>query len=173
VAVGVPHARSARRIRGELVKKWMFTAVPLLTLAAIATVLTFGRPAAAASPLEGVQMTVTKSPTCGCCVDYIALLRRRGADVTVVDTDDTASAKLELGVPYDTWSCHTTEVAGYVVEGHVPLEAIERLLSERPQLAGIGLPGMPAGSPGMNGIKTAPFQVLAFDADGVRPYGAY
>jgi hypothetical protein len=155
------------------VKKWLLTAVPLLALLGIVAVLLLGRPAAAASPLEGLQVTVTKSPTCGCCVDYIALLRRHGVEVTVVDTEDTARAKLELGVPYDTWSCHTTEVEGYAVEGHVPLEAIERLLAERPAITGIGLPGMPAGSPGMTGVKTAPFQVVAFDADGLSAFGAY
>jgi hypothetical protein len=96
-----------------------------------ATALLGGQPAHAAVPLAGLQVTVTKSPWCGCCGDYIAILRERGMVVTVIDTEDTAGAKLALGVPPTTWSCHTTEVDGYAVEGHVPLEAIERLLSER------------------------------------------
>lgn len=150
----------------------MLTLTPLVALAVTATLLLGGRPAPAAA-LEGLQMTVTKSPLCGCCGNYIAILRQRGVDVTVIDTEDIASAKLALGMPTSTWSCHTTEVAGYAVEGHVPLGAIERLLSERPEVDGIALPGMPAGSPGMNGTKTAPFQVVAFDEGSVRSFGNY
>lgn len=76
-------------------------------------------------------------------------------------------------MPPSTWSSHTTEVAGYAVEGHVPMEAIEKLLSERPAVTGIALPGMPSGSPGMNGVKSPPFQVVAFDANGVRHFGDF
>jgi len=155
------------------VKRWLLTLTPLLAMVVTATALLGGRPAHAAGPLEGLHMTVTKSPWCGCCGDYIAILRQRGVKVTVVDTEDTASAKLALGVPPSTWSCHTTEVAGYAVEGHVPMEAIEKLLSERPAVTGIALPGMPSGSPGMNGVKSPPFQVVAFDANGVRHFGDF
>jgi len=155
------------------VKRWLLTLTPLLALAVTATALLGGQSAHAAVPLAGLQVTVTKSPWCGCCGDYIEILRERGMEVTVIDTEDTAGAKLALGVPPTTWSCHTTEVDGYAVEGHVPLEAIERLLSERPAVTGIALPGMPAGSPGMNGVKSAPFQVVAFDAGGVRLFGNY
>mgnify|MGYP001175584457 CR=1 FL=1 len=164
---------ATRKARCTHVKRWLLTLTPLLTLAVTATALLGGRPAHAAVPLAGLQVTVTKSPWCGCCGDYIEILRERGVDVTVIDIEDTASAKLALGVPPTTWSCHTTEVGGYAVEGHVPLEAIERLLSERPDITGISLPGMPTGSPGMNGVKSAPFGVVAFDADGVRHFGNF
>lgn len=154
-------------------KKWIVAVATLTTLALTAALALGGSPARAASPLDGLQVTVTKSPLCGCCGDYIAILRQRGVDVTVIDTDDTASAKIALGVPMSAWSCHTTQAGAYAVEGHVPLEAIERLLSELPEIDGIALPGMPAGSPGMNGAQTAPFQVVAFDASGVRSFGDY
>lgn len=154
-------------------KRWLLTITPLLALAVTAAALLSARPAHAAVPLAGLQMTVTKSPWCGCCGDYIAILHERGVEVTVIDLEDISSAKLALGVPPTTWSCHTTEVAGYAVEGHVPLEAIERLLSERPDVTGIALPGMPAGSPGMSGVKVAPFQVVAFDAQSVRRFGDF
>jgi len=151
----------------------MLTLAPLVVPMVTATLVLTTRPAQATASLEGMQLTVTKSPLCGCCEDYIAILRGRGVDVEVIDTQDIASAKLALGVPTSAWSCHTTQVGGYAVEGHVPLEAVERLLSERPKVDGIALPGMPAGSPGMNGTKTAPFQVVAFDASGVRAFGDY
>src|SRR5699024_7987831 len=105
------------------VKRWLLTLTPLLALAVTATALLGGQSAHAAVPLAGLQVTVTKSPWCGCCGDYIEILRERGMEVTVIDTEDTAGAKLALGVPPTTWSCHTTEVDGYAVEGHVPLEA--------------------------------------------------
>lgn len=153
--------------------RWLLRLTPLLAVAVAAAALLGGRPAYAVPQLEGLQMTVTKSPWCGCCDGYIEVLNQRGAKVTVIDTEDVASAKLALGIPPSTWSCHTTEVDGYVVEGHVPLEAIEQLLAERPAVTGIALPGMPAGSPGMNGVKTAPFQVVGFDADGVSQFGSF
>lgn len=156
------------------IRTWSVALVPVTAVVATATVLLLGgQPAQAASTLDGLPMTVHKSPLCGCCGDYVAILRQLGAQVTVVDTQDTASVKRSLGLPMNTWSCHTTVVAGYAVEGHVPLEAIERLLFERPRVDGIALPGMPAGSPGMNGAKTAPFQVVAFDQTGVRVFGEY
>jgi len=154
-------------------RKWMLTLALLVVLVVTATLVLTTRSTQATASLEGMQVTVTKSPLCGCCEDYIAILRGRGVDVEVIDTEDIAGAKLALGVPPSAWSCHTTQVAGYAVEGHVPLEAVERLLSERPEVDGIALPGMPAGSPGMNGTKTAPFRVVAFDASGVRSFGDY
>lgn len=115
--------------------------------------------------LRGVAITVYKSPTCGCCGNYIAELRRQGASVDVKEISDAdlAVKKREFGVSENLESCHTSVVDGYVVEGHVPMEAVARLLSERPAIKGIALPGMPAGSPGMSGVKTAPFEVKTLE----------
>jgi hypothetical protein len=84
-----------------------------------------------------------------------------------------AVIKAERGVPEGAWSCHTAVVAGYVVEGHVPAEAIEALLAQRPPIDGIALPAMPDGSPGMPGVKAAPFEILAIDGGATSVFGAY
>ena len=120
----------------------------------------FGRASAAERP----NVTIYKDPQCGCCGEYAAYLRRNGFPVTVVDSPDLTAIKKRFGVPQQLESCHTATVAGYVVEGHVPLRAIDRLLKEKPAIGGIALPDMPAGSPGMAGPKTAPFTVFVIDS---------
>lgn len=110
-------------------------------------------------------MHVTKSPTCGCCGAWVALAREEGFEVETTDTRDVTSIKLDSDVPGPLWSCHTTEFAGYVIEGHVPFEAIRQLLEERPAIAGIAVPGMPFGSPGMGDDPDARFAVIAFGGD--------
>lgn len=117
--------------------------------------------------LEGVKITVYKSPTCGCCGNYIAELRRQGSEITVEEISEVAltEKKAALGVRPELESCHTSVMDGYVIEGHVPVEAVAKLRAERPQIAGIALPGMPAGSPGMSGIKAEPFAVLTLEGD--------
>lgn len=94
-------------------------------------------------------MTVYKTPSCGCCVVWIDHARSPGIPVDVVDVSDIGPVKEELGVPYGKGSCHTASIGGYLIEGHVPIEDIRRLLDERPQARGLVLPGMPLGSPGM------------------------
>lgn len=113
------------------------------------------------SVLAGLEATVYKSPTCGCCTGYVEFLREHGVTVNAVDTNDLAQVKADYGIPAAAQSCHTTVVDGYVVEGHVPLAALEQFLSERPEVDGIALPGMPTGTPGMPGPKTAPYEVLS------------
>jgi len=108
---------------------------------------------------EAMKATVYKNPACDCCHDYVAYLRQNNFDVEVVDTGDLAPIKQQSGVPPALEGCHSTVVGGYVVEGHVPIDAVRRLLRERPQIRGISLPGMPAGSPGMSGEKTGPFVI--------------
>ncbi|MGR3436226.1 MAG: DUF411 domain-containing protein [Shimia sp.] len=115
-------------------------------------------PALAAGP----AMTVTKSPTCGCCTAWADLARQAGYAVETVDVDDVSPLKTRLGVPEALWGCHTVEVEGYVVEGHVPFPAVARLLRERPQIVGIAAPGMPMGSPGMGWDPAARYDVIAF-----------
>ncbi len=116
----------------------------------------------AAPPL----VLVHKSPTCGCCTKWVEHLRAAGFTVQVDETDDLASIKSRLGVPEQMASCHTAEVAGYFVEGHVPVEDIQRLLAEKPATKGLAVPGMPMGSPGMEGPYTQPYQVMQVDAQG-------
>lgn len=152
---------------------WIGSFSVFLVGAFVAAAVAVGGPARAEASLAGVAMTVHKAPTCDCCGGYIDELRARGVEVTVVDIVDTAAVKAERGVPPSVWSCHTMDVGGYAVEGHVPMEALLRLLDERPEADGIALPGMPAGSPGMSGNQTAPFEVVAFDARGVRAFGEF
>lgn len=118
---------------------------------------------------ERPQALLYKSPQCGCCEKYAAYLRRSGFDVTVKPTHDLASISRKAGVPADLAGCHTMFVDGYVVDGHVPVDVVRRLLSDRPPIAGISLPGMPAGSPGMSGTKTGPFVIYALPKDGGDP----
>lgn len=113
-------------------------------------------------------MIVYKSPTCGCCQEWIAYVRRHGFAVTVQETDDLAPLKARHGVPVSAQSCHLALIDGYALEGHVPVAEITRLLAERPPLLGLAVPGMPLGSPGMEvpgGAQDA-FDVLGFDAQG-------
>jgi hypothetical protein len=114
------------------------------------------------------EMVVYRAPTCGCCGDWVSYVEEHGYTVTVEDVQDIAVVKEEHNIPQSAWSCHTALVDGYVVEGHVPIEDIERLLSERPDVAGIAVPGMPVGSPGMEvaGAEPQPFAVMTFDAAG-------
>ena len=123
--------------------------------------------------LAGLQMIVHKSPTCGCCGDWIEIMRSHGVDVASVDTDDIVAVKVEHSVPQTEYSCHTAEIGGYIVEGHIPAEAIAQLLTERPDIHGIAMGGMPQGSPGMSGVKTGPFEVMAYSDGGVRLFGRY
>jgi hypothetical protein len=105
-----------------------------------------------------------KNPQCGCCAEYAKYLGQNGFDVQVEETFDLPSVKREHGVPAALEGCHTTLVDGYVIEGHVPADIIQRLLREKPAIKGISLPGMPMGSPGMGGAKTAPLTVYEISA---------
>ncbi|TSC83034.1 MAG: hypothetical protein G01um101419_306 [Parcubacteria group bacterium Gr01-1014_19] len=113
------------------------------------------------SSSNGQSMTVYKSPTCGCCGGYINYLKKNNFQITVVETTNRMELKEKFQIPADMESCHTSVVGGYVVEGHVPVEAVNKLLSEKPEIDGISLPEMPAGSPGMGGIKSGPLTVYA------------
>ena len=138
-----------------------------LLLGGAAFVLTGAfRPSTAAAP--GNEATVYKSPTCGCCVEWVAYLRRHGFRVKTQDLSDLQPVKTRHGVPAELQSCHTALVGGYVVEGHVPADLVERLLRERPPVAGLAVPGMPIGSPGMEvpGMPAERYRVLAFDRSG-------
>ena len=121
---------------------------------------------------EAGEVVVYKSPTCGCCEGWIAHLESEGFDVSGVDIAayaDLSRKKAEHGVPGDLGSCHTARVGGYTIEGHVPAEVVARLLREQPDdIVGLSVPGMPIGSPGMEGPNPEVYQVIAFDAEGNR-----
>jgi hypothetical protein len=111
-------------------------------------------------------VTVYKSSTCGCCGKWIEYLRTNGFAVNAVDVPDISEYKQRLGVPLELGSCHTAVVDGYLIEGHVPVREIKRLLAERPKAKGLAVPSMPPGSPGMEGPRSIPYDVLLFQADG-------
>lgn len=127
--------------------------------------ITAAAPAAlsvAFSPL----ITVYKDPDCGCCKAWVEYLRKHGYRVDAKETGDLNTIKTNLGVPRSLVSCHTALVGGYVIEGHVPAEDIARLLKTKPSIAGLAVPGMPSGSPGMDGAPPVHYQVIAFTRTG-------
>lgn len=115
---------------------------------------------------EGIDATLHKNPDCYCCELYGQYLEKNGFNVTVVAADNLATLKQHLGVPTELGACHTTVIGNYAIEGHVPVESINRLLEEQPDVSGIAVPGMPAGSPGMGGKKSGPMVVYSFADSG-------
>jgi hypothetical protein len=127
----------------------------LLTLVLLGVALSSG----AVHAEQPYAATLYKNPQCSCCEGYADYLRENGFEVTVKPTHDLPLMHRQYGVPEALVGCHTTLVDGYVIEGHVPIGPVLRMLTERPAIKGISLPGMPAGSPGMFGEKTAPFTI--------------
>lgn len=141
-------------------------ALGLFGLAALAA----GLPARAQSL---PTIVVSKDPGCGCCGAWVGHLALAGYDVKIIDTRDMQSVKERLGVPEDLAACHTAQASGYVIEGHVPLAAIERLLREKPVATGIAVAGMPAGSPGMEGGEPQVYEVVLFGPQQQVPFGRF
>ncbi len=112
------------------------------------------------------DVTVYKDAQCGCCSKWVEHLSRNGFHVTTHNVASVDKVKSTHGVPTQLVSCHTAIVDGYVVEGHVPADVIQRLLRERPRVKGIAVPGMPASAPGMDGPPTQHYDILSFDAQG-------
>ncbi|HKQ31093.1 MAG TPA: DUF411 domain-containing protein [Burkholderiales bacterium] len=112
------------------------------------------------------SIEVYKSPTCGCCGKWVKHLEANGFKVKAHDVDDVSVYKERFGVPVALGACHTAKVGDYAIEGHVPAEDIKRLLKERPKVKGIGVAGMPAGSPGMESPHPERYEVKSFDLDG-------
>ena len=137
----------------------------IIKAAAVITAIALPWPALA----DAIHVTLYKNPQCGCCESYAEYLRQNGFDVEVKATNDLAEISSSAGVPPEYEGCHTAFIEGYVVDGHVPIKAIEKLLKERPEIAGITLPGMPVGSPGMGDDPTMTFTVYAVTKDGVKP----
>ncbi|HUH11967.1 MAG TPA: DUF411 domain-containing protein [Longimicrobiales bacterium] len=150
-----------------------WAAGPLLLLAALAAC---GQPepaterVALADAQDAVEMVVYKTPTCGCCNDWIDHMRAAGFPAEAVDTTHAALQEIKKaqGVPAQMGSCHTAVVNGYVVEGHVPAEDVARMIRERPDIRGLTVPGMPMGSPGMEGLVSQRYDVIAIGKDGTQ-----
>lgn len=135
----------------------------ILTLIAPFAMLACAQGAAAATLL------VTKSASCGCCAHWVEHMKKAGFDVTVQTVDDVTPIARRLGVPDNLRSCHTSQIDGYVVEGHVPATDVKKLLAAKPKAVGIAVPGMPAGSPGMHHSgRSEPYQTILFDKSGKR-----
>jgi hypothetical protein len=122
---------------------------------------------------EKEVITVHKDPTCGCCSGWVQHLQQAGFGTKVIDTRDLDAVKHRLGVPDDLAACHTAEVAGFIIEGHVPAAALKRLLAEKPNAKGLAVPGMPIGSPGMEGGKPEKYDVILFGAKGQRTFMSF
>lgn len=134
------------------------------TPAPAAPVASQDAPMAAGAPV----IAVYKSPSCGCCKNWVDHVKAAGFTVEVHDLDNLSDIKADAGVPATARSCHTAIVGGYALEGHVPAATIQRLLKEKPAIAGLAVPGMPVGSPGMEtpGQPADKYDIVAFKADG-------
>ena len=137
----------------------------LFRLTAVAALLAVSSPTFA----ETIKATLYKNPQCSCCENYAAYLRKNGFEVDVKPTNNLAEISRKAGVPETFQGCHTMFVNGYVVDGLVPINTVRKLLSEKPAIAGITLPGMPLGSPGMGGSKEGPFTIYAITKDSAAP----
>lgn len=154
-------------------RRLMQTSLSLFSIAAL------GYSSVGMAAIQQETITVWKTSTCGCCKDWVIHLRKEGFNVVTNDVADTAPIRRKLGLPSKFGSCHTAQVGGYVIEGHVPASEVKRLLREKPVAIGLAVPGMPAGSPGMEmpgemlGMRDA-FDVVLVTRDGSsRVYESY
>jgi len=113
-----------------------------------------------------VRVTVYKSPSCGCCGEWVKYMQKNDFVLKVIPMADPSLMRREAGVPDALGSCHTALVGGYVVEGHVPADLIRKMLAEKPKIVGLSVPGMVDGPPGMNENTKKPYDVIAFDRSG-------
>lgn len=165
---------------GFITKKKQFVSASTIVLVAVAVTSfvlfapqkdTYKAQLAVADFGAGQSVTLYKSPNCGCCTGHAKALEEAGFAVTIEETNNLDAIKQSHNIPAGGASCHTSVIGDYVVEGHVPLEAIEALLTEKPDISGIGLSGMPIGTPGMPGPKTAPYEVYQLSEEGeMSPY---
>lgn len=151
-------------------KELVSSASALLGKSIAASLLLMGSASAIASMPDSA--TMVKNPSCGCCSQYAEYLESKGIQVSIIETHDMEMVKGRAGIPAGYGSCHTLKMGPYVIEGHVPFMAIDRLFIEQLDVQGITLPGMPVGSPGMPGMKQAAFQVLSFDNHQAAPFAS-
>jgi hypothetical protein len=142
----------------------------VLGLLAAAGALPFAARRASAAE---AAIVVHRDPSCGCCLGWVSHLEQSGFTARVVDTTTLNAVKQRLGVPAELAACHTAEIGGYVLEGHVPAEAIRKILAERPAATGLSVPGMPAGSPGMEVGRYDRYDVVLFGPDVKRVYMSF
>ncbi len=143
---------------------WLVVGITIISLSVLFAI----------KPSRAADVEIYKSPYCGCCNDWVRHMQENGFSVEVHNLRNMNPVKSDFGVPRHLQSCHTAMIGGYVVEGHVPAHDITRLLSERPKVTGLAVPGMPMGSPGMDGPRKAPFDVLIFQSDGkTSVYSSY
>ena len=154
----IPSDRTGNAERGA----HRFARRSVLGLIAAATFGGVVRPAFAAEPV----IKVHKDPNCSCCSGWVQHLRDAGFTVETKEASDLPGIRRRLGVPSELAACHTAEMSGYILEGHVPASAVRRLLSERPKALGLAVPGMPIGSPGMEGGRPQPYAVVLFGPAG-------
>ncbi len=140
-------------------KKYFLVVAVIGILAVIALWNLSSNAQQASSVLAGKSVTVVRSVTCGCCKNYVAYLKKRGMEVKEEFVKDIQATKAQYGVSQDLASCHTTLMDDYVIEGHIPTEVIEKLATDKPNIVGIALPGMPQGSPGMPGAKSESWDI--------------
>lgn len=138
-------------------------------LVAAAVIIPGFRASAAALP----EVVINKNPSCRCCEAWADHLARAGFPVKIIETTNVAAIKQRLGVPDDLISCHTPVAAGYVIEGHVPASALLRLLEQKPSAIGLAVPGMPIGSPGMEGGAPETYEVVLFGSAGRRTFARF
>lgn len=144
--------------------KWIARLSPIAAAAVIIGVVWLQPPSSSA---EATEIVVYKTPTCGCCVKWIEHLQDSGLNVRAVDVPSTVPVRERFGVPHRLGSCHTAVFGDYWVEGHVPADLVQKLLNEKPDdIVGISVPGMPMGSPGMEGPNAVEYQVVALGKDG-------
>ena len=162
-----PRTRSAARDTGNRSassgaawKRYVAGGALVLIVGGVAGAVTLGTDDA------GPEIAVYKSPSCGCCAKWVDHLRDNGFTVTTHDVSDLREIKVRAGVPSALTACHTAIVEGYVVEGHVPADALRRFLRERPDAVGLAVAGMPMGTPGMEGPRKDPYNILTFDGQG-------
>nr|WP_245451149.1 DUF411 domain-containing protein [Pseudaminobacter arsenicus] len=127
----------------------------------------------AAGAAAGESIAVYKTPWCGCCHAWAEAVGKAGYQVKTVDLEDLSQIRKQAGVPTEMEGCHVAAIEGYFLEGHVPLEAIEKLLAERPAISGLAVPGMPQGSLGMGEDPAATYQVYAVARDASGPAAVY
>ena len=153
----------SRSIKSLSRRQWIGVATGgVAVLAGVAAYRRFGASATA----EAIPVTLYAGVDCACCHKWAAHMTANGFTVSTMNVADVGPEKDKLGVPAELRSCHTAEIGGYVVEGHVPAGDIKRFLAERSSERGLAVPGMPGGSPGMESDPKVPFDVIAFSADG-------